>query len=261
MTPGEELTWAGHATVLLDIGGFRILTDPTLTRRVAHLRRRRPLPAPDIGDVDLVLLSHAHMDHLHLPSLRRVRPTARHVAPEGTAPLLRAAGRSGITEVVVGDRVEIGPVTIEVVPAAHPPGRGPHSRIVARPVGYVVDTGTRRYYFAGDTDLFDGMRALRDVDVALLPIWGWGPTIGNGHLDPTRAAAASVLIRPGLVVPMHWGTYAPEDGRRRVPPWFHDPIARFDRELAAVGESDRLQVVEPGGTLTLPSLEDRPNER
>ena len=97
------------------------------------------------------------------------------------------------------------------------------------------------------------MGKLDDVDVALLPIWGWGPTIGNGHLDPTRAATATSLIRPRLVVPMHWGTYAPEDGRRRVPRWFHDPIERFDQELTEVGERDRLQVVEPGDTLTLPT--------
>lgn len=254
----DDVTWVGHSTVLLDLDGFRVITDPLLTRRVAHLRRRRPLPAAPVADVDLVLLSHAHMDHLHLPSLRRLRPSARFVAPLGSGSLMRASGLHDITEVEVGDEITCGPLAIEVVPARHRPGRGPHSRVGASPVGYVVDTGARRYYFAGDTDLFAAMGELASVDVALLPIWGWGPSVGSGHLDPTRAAEATELIRPGLVVPMHWGTYAPEDGRRRLPPWFHHPVDRFADELAAVAESDRLRVLEPGETLTVPPAEEVP---
>ncbi|MCP3912927.1 MAG: MBL fold metallo-hydrolase [Actinomycetia bacterium] len=262
MTGADEITWVGHATVLFDIGGYRVITDPALTRRVAHLRRRCPVPDRAVADVDLVLLSHTHMDHLHLPSLHRVRPTAHIITPDGSAPLLRAAGLSDITEVEVGDRIHRGPLTIEVVPAAHSPERGPHSRINAQPVGYVVDTGTRRLYFAGDTDLFPAMEDLAAIDVALLPIWGWGSTIGNGHLDPGRATEASRLIRPQLVVPMHWGTYAPEDGRRRRPPWFDDPIESFQSEFGAAGELERLRIVEPGGVLLLgPPPDDEPLER
>lgn len=251
MGDADVITWVGHATVLFDIGGFRVITDPALTRRVAHLRRRRPLPDPATTDVDLVLLSHAHMDHLHLPSLRLLRSSARVITPTGSARLARAAGLQEVVEVEVGDRVEVGPVTVEAVPAAHKPGRGPHSRIDARPVGYVVDSGARRYYFAGDTDLFDDMNQLEDIDVALLPIWGWGSTIGNGHLDPERATEASRRIRPRFVVPMHWGTYAPEDGRRRPPPWFERPIETFESVFTQSGQRDRLRVIEPGGSLTI----------
>jgi L-ascorbate metabolism protein UlaG (beta-lactamase superfamily) len=256
VTGADEITWVGHATVLFDIDGFRVITDPTLTRRVAHLRRRRPLPSSSAGDVDLVLLSHAHMDHLHLPSLRRLRPTVPMIAAAGSGSLLRKAGFSDVTEVAVGDRLDRGPVIIEVVHAAHKSGRGPHSRVDAPPVGYVIDTGERRFYFAGDTDLFPDMSELHDIDVALLPIWGWGPDVGTGHLDPTSAAEATQLIRPRLVVPMHWGTYAPEDGRRRLPPWLDDPMGHFLDELTTIGEQDRLHVLEPGGTLTMPRCGD-----
>ena len=250
VTVADKLTWVGHATVLFESGDFRVITDPLLTRRVAHLRRRRPLPASDVTDVDLVLLSHAHMDHLHLPSLRRLRPGAQFITPRGSGSLLRKAGFVDVSEVTVGDCLERGPVTVEVVPAVHKPGRGPHTKVSAEPVGYIIDTGRKRFYFAGDTDLFPGMADLDDIDVALLPIWGWGPSIGSGHLDPQRATEATRLIRPGLVVPMHWGTYAPEDGRRRLPQWFKEPATLFGNELAAAGESERFEPIEPGETLT-----------
>jgi L-ascorbate metabolism protein UlaG (beta-lactamase superfamily) len=245
-----QVTWVGHATSLIDFGDHRVLTDPLVTKRVAHLRRRRPAPPPETYDVDTVLLSHVHLDHLHLPSLRRLRPSAHIVTPRGSGRLLRKAGFTTVSEVVVGDRVESGPVTVDVVPAVHKEGRGPHSRVRAQPVGYLIDGNGSRVYFPGDTDLFDAMGDLGDVDVALLPIWGWGSTLGPGHLNPKRAGAAVDVIRPGIVVPIHYGTYAPEDGRRRLPSWFGEPPAQFLAELADNGHGDRLRLLEPGGQLT-----------
>ncbi len=248
------MQWVGHATALIEVGGHRILTDPLLTRRVAHLRRRRALPTPDVTDVDTVLLSHAHLDHLHLPSLRAIHPNTRFITPFGTGRLLRSAGFDDVTEVRVGDTVHLdGPlVTAEVVPAAHKHGRGPHSRVSAPPVGYVVSGRERRVYFPGDTDLFAGMASLDDIDVALLPIWGWGSSLGIGHLDPTRAATATGLIRPGIVVPIHWGTYAPEDGRRQLPSWFDTPPDQFATALAEADLSSHLHLLQPGDSVTVP---------
>jgi len=248
-----NVRWIGHASLLIDVAGHRIVTDPLLTRRVAHLRRRRALPTPDVADADTVLLSHAHLDHLHLPSLHRLRPNARFVSPAGTGRLLRSAGFGDVTEVRVGDQVALdGNVTVDVVHAAHKHGRGPHSRVTAPPVGYVVGGGGHRVYFPGDTDLFDDMAGLGDIDVAFLPIWGWGSTLGTGHLDPTRAATATALIRPGMVVPIHWGTYAPEDGRRHLPRWFDAPPERFEAALDEVGQSHRLHLLAPGESVTAP---------
>jgi len=154
----------------------------------------------------------------------------------------------------VGDLVELGGslVTAEVVPAPHEHGRGPHSRVTAPPVGYVINGEGRRVYFPGDTDLFDEMEQLGDIDVAMLPIWGWGwgSTLGTGHLDPTRATTATGLIRLGMVVPIHWGTYAPEDGRR-LPSWFDDPPARFEQALADAGLSQFLHLLHPGESVSI----------
>ena len=107
-------------------------------------------------------------------------------------------------------------------------------------------------YFAGDTDLFEGMAALAPVDVALLPIWGWGPTLGEGHLDPERAAEAVRMLQARIVVPIHWGTYSPSIVRRRPPSWFLEPVVQFRAELDSIGLLDRLRVLAPGERLILP---------
>ena len=95
------------------------------------------------------------------------------------------------------------------------------------------------------------MRRLGEIDLALLPIWGWGPTIGIGHLDPERAVEATSIIRPGLVVPVHWGTFAPETGRRRAPAWLDTPAAQFEAAVAAHDDDLHALVLPPGASIDL----------
>ncbi len=255
MQPEVSITWVGHATVELEVDGFRAITDPILTSRVVHLRRRVAVPA--IDPVDAILISHLHMDHLHLRSLRTVTDGARVIAPRGSAKLFRSLGITQLDEVIAGDVVTLREATADspaiearVVPADHSNARGPHSRLVAEPVGYIVQAGNRSVYFAGDTDLFEDMRDFPEIDVALLPIWGWGPTLGDRHLDPARAATATHWIAPRHVVPIHWGTYTPITPRRGTPPWIDNPFAAFTAALAELDLADRLIALRPGETMT-----------
>lgn len=195
------LRWLGHSTVVFDVEDVRIVTDPMLRRRVLHLRRAADVPSPD--SVDAVLISHLHYDHLDLPSLARIGVDTQVVIPRGGARTLRGFER--VLEVVPGMHFEVGGLPIRVVEAEHDGRRQPIGGHVPA-VGYILE-GEQSIYFAGDTDLFDGMRELAPVDVALLPIWGWGPTVGAGHLDPERAAEALRLLRPSCAIPIHWGTY------------------------------------------------------
>jgi len=148
----------------------------------------------------------------------------------------------------VGEKLAIGQLEVRAVPAAHDRKRGPLGAS-ADPVGYVI-SGSKSVYFAGDTDLFDDMGKLGPVDVGLIPIWGWGPGLGGGgHLDPAGAAEAAARIRPGLVVPIHWGTYFPIHlGLTRKPRFLQLPPVEFvaamqerapeiDVRVLAVGES------------------------
>ncbi|MGW2963692.1 MBL fold metallo-hydrolase [Streptomyces sp. NPDC001220] len=252
-----EITWWGHATCTIEDSGVRLLTDTLFARRLAHLRRRRGAPPPpEARRADLALVSHLHADHLHVPSLAGLTPGTRLLVPRGApraVPALRRLRQLPITEVGVGDEIPVGPLVVRVVPARHDGRRlpvGPHR---SPALGYVVE-GAARTYFAGDTGLFDEMaEAVGPVDVALLPVGGWGPHLGEGHLDAGRAARALAELAPRSAVPVHYGTYWPigMDGVR--PHEFHAPGDEFVRLAAEYapqvavhklghGESVRLEV-------------------
>jgi L-ascorbate metabolism protein UlaG (beta-lactamase superfamily) len=223
----------------------RLLTDPVLRRRIGHLVSRGAgygwETAPDV-----VLVSHAHRDHLDLPSLDRVGRSARIVAPRGCGALLRRRGFADVAEVESGDELDVGGVRVRVTHAEHAPGRdwgssGP------RAVGYVV-AGTRSVYFAGDTDLFDGMEGLAEaLDVALLPVGGWGPRLPAGHLDPDGAARALLLLRPRIAVPIHWGTLRPFYRTRPYPG--PPPGKAFAERAGEVAPEVDVRVLHPGEAL------------
>jgi L-ascorbate metabolism protein UlaG (beta-lactamase superfamily) len=106
-------------------------------------------------------------------------------------------------------------------------------------------------YFAGDTDLFPGMAELGPVDVALLPIWGWGLSVGEGHLNPERAARALEMIRPGMAVPIHWGTFYPVGLRLLWPEPLTEPAREFARLAARLAPGTEVRVLEPGAETSL----------
>lgn len=252
MAPASRLSirWLGHACVQVEMAGIRVLTDPALTRRLAHLRRHHAVDRTTIDDPDVILISHVHLDHLHLPSLATFDRDVLVLVPAGAGRLLRRGGFRNVDETRAGKTRDVGALTIETVPAVHSSRRGPHSRVVADAVGYVLRSANEAVYFPGDTDLFDEMGTWGPIDVALLPIGGWGRTLGDGHLNPTTAVRATELLRPDVVVPVHWGTYSPVG--LRTPPWLGEPAERFRAELTAAGAGHVLRLLAPGEGLILP---------
>jgi L-ascorbate metabolism protein UlaG (beta-lactamase superfamily) len=240
-----QLTYVGHATVLIELDGVRILTDPLLRRRFVHVRRRvPPFDLDRLTGIDLVLVSHIHHDHLDPPSLRKLGRIGTVVLPRGARRLLRRVDAEHVEEVVEGERLTIGGLDVQAIHADHRPGRIRHRGPAS--MGFTI-AGTRRLYFAGDTDLFPGMRDLAGgLDVAFLPIAGWGTRVGPGHLDPAGAAEALKLLEPRVAIPIHWGTFYVMGPRRPRPEALAEPALSFARAAAQQAPGVDVRVLAPG---------------
>ncbi len=232
---------------------MRLLTDPVFRPRVAHLQRQVPPPDLDLlRPVDALLVSHAHFDHLDLPSLRRFHRNTRLLVPGGSGRLLVKAGFRQVEELAPGDTVALGRVEVRAVAALHDGRRYPFSR-TGGTLGFEL-AGSRSAYFAGDTDLFPEMESLAGrFDLALLPIWGWGHRLGPGHMDPRGAARAAALIRPRLTVPIHWGTYFPLGMRGIRGGLLETPARAFDEQMSLLAPALARRTLRPGESLELPA--------
>jgi L-ascorbate metabolism protein UlaG (beta-lactamase superfamily) len=274
----DRIVFLGHATVLIEVDGVRLLTDPLLRDRVAHLRRQVPPARRELfADVDAVLISHLHHDHLDLASLRLLGEDTHVVVPAGAGAWLRRRGCGAVTELGVGevatvrtvtepgagdvaraetvtepgigDVAKAGTLTVTAVQARHNGRRlgGPH----AETLGYLV-SGGHTVHFAGDTELFVEMSNLpRPLDVALLPVAGWGPTLGAGHMGPLDAARAASLIGPRIAVPVHWGTLSPIGLGRRHRARLGDPPRLFAEHVARMAPSVEVRILAPGQGMAL----------
>lgn len=237
--------------MLVALDGTRVLTDPVLRPRIGPLIRHGPLPSPRAtAGIDAVLISHLHHDHADLASLRRLGRQMPLLVPPGSRGFFTRHGFGEVSELAPGESAAVGDVKVTAVEARHDGGRRRGAAGV-QPVGYLIG-GSRNVYFAGDTDIFEGMGALSPgLDLALLPVWGWGPTLGAGHLDPDTAARAAAMLSPRLAIPIHWGTLYPfglaqlRPGRLKLPA---REFAARTRELAPQVET---RVLSPGESTSL----------
>ncbi len=263
MTPGPEdgtarprgvhVTWLGHASVVLELGGATVLTDPLLRRRLGPLARRHDLPLhPHVGDVDAVLLSHLHHDHADLPSLRRLGHVPVLTAPENAA-WARGHGLDA-PEPPPGEWLSLADgVEARLVRADHDSRPMPHRPNAAN--GMLVRGGGVVVWFAGDTALHPEMGELADlaggaVDLALLPIGGWGPRLSPGHMGPWEAAEAAARCGARHVVPVHYGTLHPSGWPRGRLGWTAAPADQFADVLAEHSDA-RADVLDIGGSTTV----------
>jgi L-ascorbate metabolism protein UlaG (beta-lactamase superfamily) len=235
--------------------GVTLLTDPVLSDRLIHLRRRAG-PTPRLpGAPDAVLLSHLHADHFHLPSLKAVPGEPALIVPRGAAAFVaNSLGRAygdRCVELVPGEDTTIRGVKIRAVAAAHPGGRGVWSKLQAVALGFVVE-GAFRTWYAGDTGLFDEMADLAPLDLALIPVGGWGPTLGShGHLDAAAGAEALRRVKAAWAVPVHYGTFWPIGMGRIRPHMFGGPGEEFARRAARTSPDTHVRVLTQGETLTI----------
>jgi L-ascorbate metabolism protein UlaG (beta-lactamase superfamily) len=226
-----------------------MLTDPLLRPRIRGLVHRHayvldPLPYP----VDAVLISHLHHDHLDLPSLKLLGKHTRILTPRHSRALLRRAGFGNTQEVRPGDRMEISGVQVLTTRAIHLGLRAPLGPWGGC-VGFVIEA-EHRVYFAGDTQAFSAMKSLGPIDIALMPIAGWGPVLGPGHMGPSAAVEALRLIRPRVVIPIHWGSLVPFGLHLREWSYLTRPPLEFVDSMRRELPDIQVQLLQPGESFT-----------
>jgi L-ascorbate metabolism protein UlaG (beta-lactamase superfamily) len=239
-----KVTFVGHSTVLIELDGIRLLTDPMLRSRVLHIRRRvDPVEVEKLPGIDLALISHVHHDHFDPRSLRMIAGGTTLVLPREAGRLARRLGFDRVVELDESESTSFKGIDVRATFADHRSGRLIHRG--PRALGYLI-SGTQRIYFAGDTDIFPRMSSFPELDLALLPVWGWGRHLGPGHLDPIRAAQALTLLRPRLAIPIHWGTLRSISLRRPRGPVPTEPAREFAHEAARLAPDTQVLVLAPG---------------
>jgi L-ascorbate metabolism protein UlaG (beta-lactamase superfamily) len=251
------VTWLGHSAVMLEVDGVRLVADPVYDNvgRTGLVRRMGGrLPDGIAWRPDLVVLSHMHHDHTDLPTLNRLRSAAL-VAPPRGGRWLSDRGYDVIGEPSPGQTVSRDGLTVTAVPANHEGNRrgGPQ----ADAVGHLVSDGHHTVWLAGDTDLYEEMLELHElsptgsIDLAMVPVWGWGPNIGPGHLNPIRAAEAVRRASSRRAVPVHWGTLHPLFYRRFMTHQLTRPGPELAEEVARRAINCRVDVLPVGGSVSL----------
>lgn len=249
------VTFIGHASFFLQMAGQNILVDANFARWLFVLKRlRKPgLRIPDLPPIDLVLVTHAHFDHLHRPSLRAVvhhtrRQTGKApaiVLPHHVFDLVSDLGFEEIIELEWWNNYRYRDLTVTHVPSRHWGARilkDSHRGYG----GYVLQSGTHSVYHAGDTAYFKGFREIGErlsPEVALLPIGAYNPeTFRNVHTNPEDATRAFLDLNARWMIPMHYGTF-----RLSHEP-VDEPLQLLEKEARAAGIQDRVLVLEEGVT-------------
>jgi L-ascorbate metabolism protein UlaG (beta-lactamase superfamily) len=245
---GARLTWLGHASWLVQLGGLSLLIDPVLGESITGVIKRngRPPLTPDkLPPIAAQLVSHNHYDHMDLPTLRAVGAPV--VAGIGNGRSI--GGHPSVTELGWWDRADVGGVTVTFVPSQHWSRRALEAPNRALWGGFVVESAGLRIYHSGDTAYFDGFqeigRRFPGLDAALLPIGAYDPAwfMSKQHMNPHEALRAHADLGARRVIAMHWGTFKLTDEPLDEPPvlfrqgaqghGWSDEVAR----LAAIGES------------------------
>jgi L-ascorbate metabolism protein UlaG (beta-lactamase superfamily) len=251
-----RLTWLGHSSVVLDIDGIRVLTDPLLRPHAGLLRRLAPRPDPTAWSrPDVVLLSHLHHDHAELRSLRMLDGAIMMSAPANVAWL----HRQKLTPTVALGNLWTplgGGVRVRQVPARHHSRPMPHRPNDAN--GQLVRGQSGIVWIAGDTGLYPEMAALPvlaggPIDVAVVPVWGWGPRLSAGHLSPESAAQAVAMSGARFAVPVHWGTLHPPFVTHFARSWLEQPGRRFADAVAVQAPACTAVVLAPGQSWETPA--------
>ena len=255
-----RVIYIGHATLLLEISGRTVMTDPNFDSRLGGVLRRVSapgIPLDKLPHIDAILLTHAHADHLSFASLDALSGKIPVYAPPAVAAWLRKLGYSQALALPVGEMISIGPITVHAAAARHSGNRYGVDRWRSATSMYLLDDGTMSCFFAGDTALTPSTHEMvrdqliehgRTLDVALLPIghapW-WKPGFRRGHLTSDDALELFQRLNARFLIPYHWGTF------HHVTSGPFDAIERLRAQLASHPRGADVRIIEPGDGLEI----------
>lgn len=250
------LTWLGHASFLGSLGGHRFLIDPVFSAHAGWLYHRNlppPMTIQELPDINVVMVTHNHYDHLDAELIRALPSEVAVVVPDGMGPWMEKCGRQRVIELQWWQRAEIGALRVTLVPACHWSRRGVFDTNRVLWGGYVVESDGHSVYHSGDTAWFNGFgeigRRFPELDAAMLPIGGYEPAwfMEHYHLNPEQAGTAFLELAARRLVPMHWGTIQLTDEPLcepidRMRSWWHEngPNSPRQLEVLDVGASLRF---------------------
>ncbi len=246
--PGPDkvrITWIGHASFFLQFAGHSVIVDPNWAKWHGPVRRQRQpgLSLRAVPEVDLVLVTHAHFDHLHKPSLRILKAREGIVVPRGSGSLVRRLGFHTTHEMKIWDRLDFGELEIIHTPCHHWGARFIHD--THRDYGgYIVRAGGKSVFHCGDSAYFDGFTDIGkrfEIDIALMPIGAYeSPSGRDVHMNPEEAMRAFADLGAKVIIPMHYGTFPLGNEPH------HEPVERLLMEADRLGISDRVLILEEG---------------
>ena len=256
----DALTWIGHASFLVQLGGRSALIDPVMSPTIAGFIPRNVAPGlawAALPKIDLVLVTHNHRDHMDVPTLLRLGPDPVYVVPRGLGSWFEHAGLRRVVEMGWWQQEEIAGLNVTFVPAEHWSRRWLTDTNTTWWGGYVVERGGARVYHSGDTAWFDGFAQIGarcgEIHAAMLPIGAYAPRwfMRRQHMDPADAVRAFSALGAARFVAMHWGTFKLTDEDLREPPellreiWKREKLADGPLEIPAIGETLPLERVGP----------------
>ncbi|MGK2914280.1 MAG: MBL fold metallo-hydrolase [Porticoccaceae bacterium] len=248
----DALTWIGHASFLIQLGGKSALIDPVLSQALGGVVKRNMAPGlnwPALPSIDVVLVTHNHRDHMDMPTLNKLGADPVYVVPQGLGRYFERAGLRRVVEMGWWEQRDIEGLNITFVPAEHWSRRGLFDVNDSWWGGYVIERGGLRVYHSGDTAWFDGFADIGarcgDIQAAMLPIGAYAPRwfMRSQHMDPADAVRAFAALGASKFVAMHWGTFKLTDEHLGEPPellrhiWQAENRANEAVAIPAIGET------------------------
>jgi L-ascorbate metabolism protein UlaG (beta-lactamase superfamily) len=240
-----RVTWIGHASFFLQFAGHSVIVDPNWAKWHGPVKRQRQpgLDLHGVPEVDLVLVTHAHFDHLHKPSLKILKAREGIVVPRGSATLVKRLGFPATHEMKIWDALNFTEMEVIHTPSHHWGARFIHD--THRDYGgYIVRAGGKSVFHCGDSAYFDGFTEIGkrcEIDIALMPIGAYGSPSGRDvHMNPEEAVRAFADLGAKAMIPMHYGTFPL--GNEPL----NEPVERLLMEADRLGISDKIIIPEEG---------------